>query len=631
MRAVLALPLTNFAQNAPSSPEAGSTFYSLQHPDQPPLPFNLFPELPLYEVKPKVYVIDDQSVDYSQSLMTASGGPPVPGRGGQPQLPPILPPHTSTLGLTTLWVNISLNPPTNFFLDVFNTMPGVQYGVGAKSSIDSDPFNTWRLVTEFEATTTTQRLAGAASSPMRFYGAVNLDEYVGPRVQIVSPTSGSTVSGDVSVEVRVNDILPLANIEVFVGETLAGTVRAGQGGKVTIPSYWFPNGPQEIGVIVVNEGTFVDTDGDGVTDSPFAMRGWASVPVTFSNEVYMTSFSHLYSAAGSITLDYATTVPRTYTFEVFRLSGELLHTQNGASSDGNINPQWDFTNLSGQPANDNGYVFSLTTNPQGMAAAAGQRTIRSTNFFDKGVTVGKYVISYGEWPRQDFNDWMSAMNDAVSSRANFAAFFDEDIIGPNREAHGTVRADFSSEPYRIRKATQTNDLAALTNALADPQTGSWLWEGHAGYSSIIPGDDNHLTVSLHATNIAALLGNSFNWPSSLTNFVYNRRLHVTVNTGCGTVNGTLPLAVGTPHGVKQEGNPWIKKSAFVGFVEKSRAGQPKSEWTVFIHNYWIDGGDYDSLLKTAVDLANLEYPEVVEWDPAVIGYRFLLYNGAGSW
>jgi hypothetical protein len=473
MIAVLTLPLTNFAQKDPSPGAPGSAFYSFQRPEQPPLPFNLFPDLPLYEVEPKVYVIDDRRVDYSL-MLTASGGPPVPGTGGgQPQPPPVLSPHSSTLGLTSLWVNISLNSSTNFFLDVFNTTPGMQYGVGAKNSIDPDPFNTWSLANVFLATARTQRLAGAASAPKRFYRAVNLDEYVGPRVQIVSPASGSTVSGDVSVQVRVNDILPLASIEVFVGETLAGTVRAGQGGRVTIPSYWFPNGPQEIGVLVVNEGTFVDTDGDGVTDSPFAMRGWTSVPVTFSNQVYMTSFSHLYSAASSITLGYATTAPRTYTFEVFRLSGELLHTQNSASSGGNINPQWDFTNLSGQAVNDSGYVFSLTTNPQGTAAtaAAGPRTIRSTNFFDKGVTVGKYVISYGEWPRQDYNDWMSAMNDAVSSRANIAAFFDEDIIGPNREAHGTIRADFSSVPYRIRKATQTNDLAALTNALADAQTG----------------------------------------------------------------------------------------------------------------------------------------------------------------
>jgi len=635
---IIGLPLTNLAQHAAPPQPPGSAFYSAQHPEHPPFPVNRFPELPLYEVEPKVYVVDDRSVDYSPDMMmmTSSEGPPVPGGGGvgQQQSPPILSPHSSTLGLTSLWINISPNPPTNFFLDVFNTTLGVRYGIGAKNSIDSDPFNTLSLVNVFEATASTQRLAGAASSPMRFYRAVNLDQYSGARVQIVSPAPGSTVSGDVPLEVAVTDILPLFTVEVFVGEILAGSIQPGQGGRITIPSYWFANGPQEIGVSVVNEGTLVDTDGDGVADSPSTIQSWASVSVTFSNEVYMTSFSHLYSAAGSIILDYVTIAPRTYAFEVFTLNGELLYTLSGASSDGNINPQWNFTNLSGQPVNDSAYVFSLTTDPQGgggLAAAAGRRAIRSTNFFDRGVTVGKYVISYGEWPRQDLNNSMSAMNHAVSTRANIAALNDDDIIGPNREAHGTIRLDRSSDPYRIRKATQTNDLATLKNALADPQTGSWLWEGHAGAHGMIRGGDPiYLEVYLTPGEVAGLLGNSFNWPYSATNFVYNRRLHVTVNTGCTTLNGLFPAAVGTPRGVKQEGNPWIKKSAFVGFATTSQAGQTKTEWTVFMHDYWIDGGDYDSLLKTGVDLANLEYPEVVEWQPGVIGYRFLPYNGAGS-
>ena len=106
MIAVLILPLTNFAQKDPSPGAPGSAFYSFQHPEQPPLPFNLFPDLPLYEVEPKVYVIDDRRVDYSL-MMTGSGDPPVPGPGGgQPQPPPVLSPHSSTLGLTSLWVNI---------------------------------------------------------------------------------------------------------------------------------------------------------------------------------------------------------------------------------------------------------------------------------------------------------------------------------------------------------------------------------------------------------------------------------------------------------------------------------------------------------------------------------------------
>ena len=164
----------------------------------------------------------------------------------------------------------------------------------------------------------------------------------------------------------------------------------------------------------------------------------------------------------------------------------------------------------------------------------------------------------------------------------------------------------------------------MTNALADPLTGAWLWEGHAGAQDIIPGLDFHLVVRLYATDVAKILGNSF-FQYAPTNLVYNRRLHVTINTGCSAVNGLWPIATGTPRGIKQEGNPWIKKSAFVGFASESKAGETKSRWTAHLHNVWIDAVEYDTPLNTGFELANFEYPEVVDWQPAVIGYRFLHY------
>src|SRR5215831_3832924 len=51
------------------------TYWSLQRPDQPPLPYNPFPELPVYTLDPTnhIYAIDDSTVNYpalSESLMT---------------------------------------------------------------------------------------------------------------------------------------------------------------------------------------------------------------------------------------------------------------------------------------------------------------------------------------------------------------------------------------------------------------------------------------------------------------------------------------------------------------------------------------------------------------------------------
>ncbi len=100
-------------------------------------------------------------------------------------------------------------------------------------------------------------------------------------------------------------------------------------------------------------------------------------------------------------------------------------------------------------------------------------------------------------------------------------------------------------------------------------------------------------------------------------------------TGCSALNGSWPLAVGTPHGVKQEGNPWVKKSAylaFAGFSQVSTDGT-KVEWINDIHAIWIDFDQYDTPLKTGVDLANFHFPAVLPWGPGLIGYRFLHYDG----
>jgi hypothetical protein len=539
---------------------------------------------------------------------------------------------TSSLIGQSLSVGITYDPPSGFLLDVLNMTPGVLYGVGAKDTIELDPFNTWSLVSLFTAQAPNEQLSGTASVPTRFYIAINLDEYAGPSVSIVSPAAGSTVAGDMPIQIIVTDVLPLLSVEVYVGAVQVGVIQPGENGMMNLPTYWFPNGEQEIWVRIVNEGVPVDTDGDAVADEEAPFQVWRSVAVNFANDVYMQSYSPLYSAAGSISLEYFANAPQNYTFEVFRLNGDLLHTDNGQSINGSMVPQWDFSDLAGQPVSDAGYVFSLTATPQtgggGTSAAAGG-TIRTTNFVDRGVTVGKYVISYGEYANSELNDWHSGMNDAVSSLANTAAVLDEDIIGPNREAHGIIRADFPSEPYKIRQAMQTADLTALTNALKDPIVGSWLFQGHSGFFGIIRGVDGYLTANLTAQEIATLLGNSFSSPLG-TNLFYTRRLFSTFITGCGAIGGFLPIATGTPPGVKQEGNPWVKKSAFVGFNGASFPGEIKSQWITRIHGRWIDGNDYDTLLKTAVDLANLDYPTVQSWGPAVIGYRFWEYNGADS-
>lgn len=234
-----------------------------------------------------------------------------------------------------LCLNLTRTNATGLLLDVLNITPSVLYGVGVKSNLDSEPFNTWGLVSVFEAQSTNAQLVGTASAPKRFYTAVNLDEYTGPTVSIVSPPSG-TVTGTANLQVRVRDILPLTTLKVYVDSVQVGVVTAGQNGIINVPTYLFPNGDHEISVAAANAGVSVDTDGDSVADEVVPFNGWGTVMLTFTNDVRLENYSPLYSAAGSLTLNYATTSPQNYTFEVFNLQGVLLHTTNGQSANGAI-------------------------------------------------------------------------------------------------------------------------------------------------------------------------------------------------------------------------------------------------------------------------------------------------------
>jgi len=200
-------------------------------------------------------------------------------------------------------------------------------------------------------------------------------------------------------------------------------------------------------------------------------------------------------------------------------------------------------------------VFSLTCVPQGgdqgSPAAAGKKVV-TTSFVDQGVALGWYVVSYGEWPNTSWNTALADMNTFLSVRINAADFYDSDVIGEFRGTYNIPRVDFSSDPFPIKKASQTNDLIALTNALKDIRTGSWLFEGHSGPVDMIPGHDGHLTVRLTTKEVAAVLGNSYTFnlggggPLNYS-LNYNRRLFSTMITGCEGAQGSseFPDATGT--------------------------------------------------------------------------------------
>lgn len=277
-----------------------------------------------------------------------------------------------------------------------------------------------------------------------------------------------------------------------------------------------------------------------------------------------------------------------------------------------------------------GYNFSLSTTPQ--AGGSTKKTL-STSFVDNGVTVGKYLLSYGTWPYSSLNSGLVSLSHNLSVRINRAELLYDDKVGTGREAFDPViHADFSSDPIPIRQSTQTSDLEALTNALHVTSVGSWFFDGHSGANNMIHGTDGYLTVDLTSRQVAALLGNSYGFVGSTNFLTYGRRLFSTFISGCGAAasGSEYPEATGTPPGVPQAGNPQIKKSAFLGFTGLSYSGGSKFGWINRVHVEWLDENDYDTALATAVNRANAAYPEVVPWGPNFFGYGPLEYNGDAS-
>ncbi len=645
------VPTFQASQSKASTKTSGLPHYYSAQRNLPPLPFNPNPELQLFDLGDNKFLYDDTAVDYfslsaaSFSLLEEGGGmslmsmaPPCNpcstngNSGGGSSFSG--PPAYSDVS-TNLWVKITGTNGTNFLIDVNNTVSGTVYGVGVKSAMNDEPFNTWTLAEVFAATSTNKQFAGTASSATRFFNAVNLDAYTGPTVTILSPAPGSTVSNDVPLQIRVTDILPLSGLKVFVDAVQVGAIQSNQNGLVTIPTAWFANGPHQIWVVAANEGVPVDRDGDSVADALSPFHGSANMSLYFTNEVAMQNYSPLYTKSGSLTLNYKTTSPQNYTFEVFKTNGVLLHTASGQSANGSISRTWNFTDLTNNAVNDPVYVFALSYSAAsgGNAAPPPVRQMFTTNFVDSGVTVGKYIISYGEWPTSSLNTGLANLNSYLSILVNYAAYLNEDVIGSGRENYNPPYVDFSSDAFVIRRNSQTNDLVALTNALKNPIVGSWMFDGHSSQNNLIHGRDQYLTVDLTAKNVAALLGNQYGFIQGRPyQLLYNRRLFSTFITGCSAAStaSEFPDATGTPMGIDQVTNGQIKKSAFLGFQNLSGTGATFNNWIARVHHEWIDDEDYNTEITTAVWRANLAYPAVVNWAPTIYGYGFLGYNGNES-
>jgi hypothetical protein len=164
----------------------GGTFYSLQKLDrEPPLPYNRFPELPLYWLGEGIYAVDDRSVDYvalaQQAELEAAlsamestlDGPPAPGEGGGDPGTNSVPPAYS-YSTNDLWLEMAGLTNDTAYLVVHSPEPDGVFDLFATTNLSpngsglnltnwawlarSEPGQTNFVVVELSATETWFRL-----------------------------------------------------------------------------------------------------------------------------------------------------------------------------------------------------------------------------------------------------------------------------------------------------------------------------------------------------------------------------------------------------------------------------------------------------------------------------------------
>jgi hypothetical protein len=149
-------------------------YHSAQRPDQPPLPFNPRPELPVVDLGQGTYVFDDTMVDYGELMMSSmnSSVPSPPGGGGGGGGGPIIyaPPTVPIPGVPLL--NIELFDGAKIVS--FTTIPGLLYRVEQTSDLNSA---SWTTIREFVATADTSSFTVEDNS-MAFYRVYQEDDTI---------------------------------------------------------------------------------------------------------------------------------------------------------------------------------------------------------------------------------------------------------------------------------------------------------------------------------------------------------------------------------------------------------------------------------------------------------------------
>ena len=248
---------------APDAVPPAGNFYSAQLTNSPPLPFNPFPDLPLYSLGDNSYAYDDRDFDYvameqerqtlrllhraaALSLSLESGVPAPPGDGGSGEDPGSgSPPPAYDYPQGSLWLEITAVTNDAAYLTLHGTELDAYYQIQSKTDLTGAG---WVLEREFygdDGETLIRPGIATLGRPAMFYRAaaqpgtvvsIAPNQYFPFAVEPVSPSGNPVQIGKFNVQrTGATD----ANLTVHYqasGTAEAGVDYTNLTGAVTIPA-----------------------------------------------------------------------------------------------------------------------------------------------------------------------------------------------------------------------------------------------------------------------------------------------------------------------------------------------------------------------------------------------------------
>ena len=351
------------AMNESMEPKESSMplYYSVQR-NVPPLPFNPYPELQLFDFGDNRFVYDDRDVDYvslrkeREELVMAQTGAAENVNEAAESSNGLL----QSLLSDGVRLHLTRTGSSSYSLLVTNLSPGTQYLLTDKLEFVDDLRAQWKPLFLFTAASNSATFTGTFAEDCQFFAVWDWDAYVGPAITLANPPERAVLTGKIKVKGSAGDIFPDRVAELYVDGDLVVAITNGPI-AMDLDTQLFSNGVHTLEVVVRT---------DQLTTNFLEFATVESRTVTFSNFLASIDNGPFFSF-GAVTLNFSTTGAADYTLEVLDDAPTVQRTFQGTTAGGAFQIAWDGRNSGGSllPI-ESAYTFKMTAVGTGGGAGA---------------------------------------------------------------------------------------------------------------------------------------------------------------------------------------------------------------------------------------------------------------------